>query len=132
MQIAFYKASGTWADKLIRLVTCQKYSHCELVIDGLCYSSSMRDNGVRMKYINLDPKSWDVYELPQYYDQALALTWFIKHVGKKYDMLGAITSVLPFNINIPNRFFCSEACAEMLGVENAKSIIPKDLLKYTM
>ena len=50
MQIAFYKgpAKGL-TNKLGRLLVClgtlSRYSHCELVIQGVCYSASARDGG---------------------------------------------------------------------------------------
>lgn len=59
MQLALYKAPGAWYDKLVRVA----YSHCELVIDGVCYSSSPRDNGVRSKAIDLHSGSWDLIEV---------------------------------------------------------------------
>jgi len=89
MQLALYKGEGDFYDKLIRFVTNSPYSHCELVIDGLCYSSSARDGGVRMKQIYLNPDKWDLY--PVTADKLWALDWFINNVGKKYDWIGAIT-----------------------------------------
>jgi len=94
MQIALYKAPGTIFDKLIRFVTRSQYSHCELVIDGLCYSSSPRDRGVRMKHIDLTEDKWDVFEIEG--DKVWALDWFINNVNKPYDWVGAVLSVVPF------------------------------------
>lgn len=130
MKLAMYKGKGNFYDRLIRIVTCSKYSHCELVIDGICYSSSPRDSGVRVKYINLTTDSWDLFDLPDYYNQEAALTWFIENIGKKYDWIGAVISILPFQMNIPNKFFCSEACATMLGLSDPKSYTPQKLLDY--
>lgn len=52
VQIAFYRGPPRrWLHKLshwlICLFTLSRYSHCELVIDGVCWSSSARDGGVR-------------------------------------------------------------------------------------
>ena len=127
MKLALYKGKGTIYDKIIRIVTRSKYSHCELVIDDVCYSSSPRDGGVRMKVIDLDPDKWDLFDVPG--DTNIAITWFINNVGKKYDWPGAITQVLPFHLNLSSRFFCSEACQHMLGVENPKSQTPESLAR---
>ena len=53
VQLALYKAPGEWTNALIRWWTRSQYSHCELVIDGTCYSSSERDRGVRSKVMAL-------------------------------------------------------------------------------
>ena len=127
MKLAMYKGEGNIYDKLIRNITFSQYSHCELVIEGLCYSSSPRDRGVRMKYIVLDG-NWDVFELPCTYNQVSALEMFTTHVGKKYDWIGAITSILPIQLNMSNRFFCSEICASMLGMPKPRSHTPQSVL----
>lgn len=129
MKLAMYKGKGKLFDGLIRLVTFSKYSHCELVIDGICYSSSPRDRGVRMKYIYLN-ENWDVFDIPSTYDQVYALNVFAKHAGKPYDWFGAITSVLPFHIDGNDRFFCSELCAAMLKIPKPRSHTPQSLLDY--
>lgn len=129
MKLAMYKGKGNFYDMLIRIVTNSQYSHCELVIDGICYSSSPRDGGVRMKYIYLDD-NWDSFNLLEEYTQEKALDWFVKNVSKKYDWFGAITSILPFSINASNKFFCSEACATMLGLPKPRKHTPQSLLDY--
>ena len=45
VQLALYKARGNWINRFIRWWTSSQYSHCELVINGTCYSSSVRDGG---------------------------------------------------------------------------------------
>lgn len=127
MILAMYKGEGNFYDKLIRTVTFSEYSHCELVIDGLCYSSSPRDGGVRMKYIYLYDGKWDLLNVEA--DEVKAKEWFVKNAGKKYDWLGAITSILPFRFHKKDRFFCSEACAEMLGIPDAKKYTPISLAR---
>ena len=129
MKLAMYKGKGNFYDKLIRFVTLSSYSHCELVIDGLCYSSSPRDGGVRMKYIYLDD-NWYTFDLPTHYTKEQALSWFVENAGKKYDWVGAITSIFPFQFHAGNKYFCSEACANMLGLYDPKSYTPQQLLDY--
>lgn len=126
MQLAFYKDKGNFYDFVVRLFTLSKYSHCELVIDGISYSSSPRDNGVRSKVIDFNPEHWDIIEVNA--DKQKALDFFNKELGKKYDWRGAIKSVVPFLIkNDPNRWFCSEICAEALGIEDSEYITPVKL-----
>ena len=66
VQLAIYKASGNWLNRLIRWWTGSQYSHCELVIRGTCYSSSIRDGGCsgRQTPLALPAHSWDVIDLP--------------------------------------------------------------------
>ena len=58
MKLAFYKAKhGTKIDKIVAAAIGSEYSHVELVFsDGICFSASPRDKGVRFKTINLDRK----------------------------------------------------------------------------
>jgi hypothetical protein len=59
VKLALYKGRGGIANAVIRWWTGSIYSHCELVVDGLCYSSSVMDKGVRRKQIDLaDGKIW--------------------------------------------------------------------------
>ena len=67
---AWYKpsiAAARLSDWTIRTFTQSIYSHCELAIareDGQydCYSSSIRDGGVRMKTMKLPADKWDLIE----------------------------------------------------------------------
>ena len=50
IKIHFYKArNGKIGDKIVGLVSV--FSHVELEINGVCYSASNRDGGVRSKVI---------------------------------------------------------------------------------
>ncbi|MDK4533368.1 hypothetical protein QG083_10850, partial [Kingella kingae] len=72
--LALYKGKKDGKDIKTRLLRCADwavrqstngiYSHCEIAIahdDGLysCYSSSIRDGGVRFKVMPLPPDKWD-------------------------------------------------------------------------
>lgn len=80
--LALYKGSGgslydRLTDWLIRKITKGKYSHCEIAVKKEtnftdrydceeyyeCYSSSVRDGGVRKKVIHLDDGKWDLIKL---------------------------------------------------------------------
>lgn len=127
MRLALYKAKGKIGNAGIRWWTGSKYSHCELVIDGYCYSSSVADRGVRKKYIDLDPKNWDFIEIP-WANKQRALEYFQATDDFTYGWLSLITSQL-FNRNAPNRSsqFCSEWAANALGVPDAVTYSPKTL-----
>ena len=110
LKFAFYKASGTATDKLIRLASRSQYSHVEFVTaDGLCISASKRDGKkVRAKVIDLDPTRWDVVEVQGDYDKAAAFAGWMAGQAVPYDMAGAVTSVLPFSFSFGGAVFCSE------------------------
>ena len=59
VQLAMYKAPGNWLNAAIRWWTGSQYSHCELVVRGTCYSSTIRDGGVRAKVMALPSDRWD-------------------------------------------------------------------------
>lgn len=132
MHLAMYKGPpASLKDKLIhwaiRAATFSRYSHCELVIDGWCYSSSARDGGVRKKQIDLDTGRWDLFEVEG--SKEHALRWFHCHEGQGYDWLGAVGSVIPIFKSHPVKWYCSEACAAMLG--KPMKLHPQALLEAT-
>ena len=108
-----------------RLVVVQ-HSHCELVIEGRCYSASDRDGGVRGKTIDLDSGHWDVFDIDGDEDRALA--WFRDHDGDNYDWIGIARFVLPFLPHRRGHWFCSEACGTALGLSAAFRLTPHDLV----
>ena len=117
-------------DGLIRLVTQSRISHVEVVEqldDGLfsCWSSSLRDGGIRNKKIDLTPDKWLLVPLSQW-THSKCVQWFIQKNGLKYDLCGAIASVIPF-IESKDKYFCSEAVAASLGIHQAWRINPATL-----
>lgn len=131
MQIAFYKKpSSGFLKKLIHygicIATLSRYSHCELVINGICYSSSGRDNGVRKKFIPdlYTSGHWDIFTLEDY-DAIKALKVFEENNGCGYDYLGVAKYIFPFIPNRKNRWYCSEINAVMLGLPKEQT--PQDL-----
>ncbi|UUZ68071.1 hypothetical protein LP416_27790 [Polaromonas sp. P2-4] len=103
------------------------YSHCELVIDGLCFSSSLRDGGVRVKRIDLTTGRWDVVTVQA--DAQHARDWFYAHLGAGYDAAGLLGFVLPWRTQDRRRWFCSEACAEALLMPESWAISPNGLAR---
>ena len=144
MKLAMYKGPPSdFSHKVAHLFTClwtrSNYSHVELmlhesaVMNGkwLCASSSARDGGVRLKYINLNSGHWDIYDLPNFDRDAYnnAKAWFYEKGGAKYDWFGLLWFVLPVKaFNNPKRYFCSEAIASALGLPKPHKFHPQKLL----
>lgn len=126
MKLAFYRAEGNYFDKLIRWWTKSKYSHVEIAYGSEWYSSSYRDNGVRVKTMNTpNPNSWDYVEVDV--DEDILEAVFREHKGKGYDWLGILfTQWIPLNIHQKSKCYCSEFCAEVLQLGNT-GVSPKEL-----
>mgnify|MGYP003409536427 CR=1 FL=1 len=134
--LALYKgpASGFF-NKLVHYVICiatwSKYSHCELSINGLCYSSSFRDGGVRKKSIDLTDGKWDVVSI-EGADEARALARFAEREGRKYDWIGAFLSCTPWPRSESGKDFCGGINAYMLGLDKPQSWTPAELAQKFM
>lgn len=113
----------------IRFYFLNTYSHAELVIDGICYSSSARDGGVRGKLIDLDSGKWHLYDLPGV-DVDFALAWFEKFKGCGYDWAGVAAYPVPGLRHSPDRFFCFEAVAAALKLAKAENTTPRALVEH--
>ncbi len=122
IQIALYKKPPSlfedWRHWLshyaIRLWTWSRYSHGELVIDGISYSSSARDGGVRSKIIKFKPDRWDIFEIdPRKIDSLQALAFFDMHENAEYDWKNIIRYVLPFVRQAKDKFVCFEFMGAM-------------------
>lgn len=86
MHLALYKGPPTgylihtMSHYATRLWTWSKYSHAELVIDGMCYTSSIRDGGVRVKLIDLNSGRWDSVPITSNSKvKSRAVAWFAEH-----------------------------------------------------
>lgn len=130
MKLAFYKgpAEGIW-NRLFHWLVCwftrSRYSHCELVVNGVCWSSSNRDGGVRGKVIDMTTGRWDVFEIPG--DQDRALSWFYRHDGADYDWMGLLRFIVPILPRWGERWFCSEAIGAALGLTEPERLSPQGL-----
>lgn len=131
MAVALYKGpphDGWWhwiCHYAVRIWTRSRWSHAELVIDGVCFSSSPRDGGVRSKVIDLSSGRWDVFQVAA--DEAQALRWFGEHVGNRYDWAGIWRFVVPFLPHARNRWFCFESVGSALGLAGAHKLHANDL-----
>ena len=134
---AWYKpsiAAARLSDWAIRTLTRSIYSHCELAVaceNGQydCYSSSVRDGGVRMKTMKLPAEKWDLIELCQMnlFEETALL--FERTQGQGYDWLGALGVVLHTHQD-KDKWFCSEWCAAALGLANPERFSPETLAQH--
>lgn len=116
VQAAFYCKRGDWVDGVIRWRTSSPFSHVELVVDGVCLSSSGRDGGVREKAIALESGDWVLVALP-WADVAQVMGFFANTRGCGYDWLGVLVGqAASFSVQDKGRWFCSEWCAAALGL----------------
>ena len=131
-----------WSDiggRLICAWTRSPYSHVEIVIEPViydpfgarCYSSSLRDGGVRAKTIDLTPSWWRVIPIT-WRDEEAALRVFRRYEGQPYGYWDLITQhVLRLPVDDPG-LLCSELCALMLGLpeSTARGMTPGQLVEY--
>lgn len=125
--LAVRKNDDRLTSRAIQWWTNSIYSHCELIVGGVCYSSSAIDGGVRAKVIRMEPDKWDFVELP-WADTAAVQSYFELTDHHKYGWAGLITSHL-FNLNRAevSAQFCSQWCAAALGLPNPASYSPATL-----
>lgn len=131
MQVAFYKSTRPGLQGLysraVRLWQRGPYSHCEVIFsNGVAASSSFIDKGVRFKDIIFNPEHWDFIEIPSVLEDSI-LFWFIKHQGKPYDLRGNFGFVFRRISDDKNKWFCSEAIAAALGIEDSWRYCPNTL-----
>ncbi len=94
-------------------------SHCECVIRRVadnfeCVSASWVDGGVRRKVMPLAAEKWRIYEMPGSTKKAAA--WADLHEDERYDLLGLLGFVFRRVKGWLKAWFCSEACADILGL----------------
>lgn len=118
-------------DHSIRAITKAPYSHCEIAVKTTdkcykCYSSSARDKGVRCKTMELPSDKWDLISLPEHVILD-TIDLYEETQGEKYDYIGVLRFICPFLKPSPTRWFCSEWCAQALGLENPAQYSPNSL-----
>ena len=125
--IAFYKGKGEIGNAAIRWWTHSQYSHCELIVDGMAYSSSIRDKGVRAKRIDFDPAHWDFVSLP-WASAGRVLGYFARTQDESYSWIDLLRShVFNRGDDEPGAAFCSDWCAAALGLPNSTTLSPATL-----
>lgn len=93
MQVAFYTGRIRFYNRAYSWWLYGPHSHVELVLDeedGLlrCGASSLLDDGVRIKWMKLNPAHWTLVEVDEDYVQANR--WFMEHKGEDYDFWGLL------------------------------------------
>lgn len=128
-RIAFYKAQyGDIFDAIVSKTTHSPYSHCELIFsDGVCASSSPRDDGVRFANISFG-NHWDIFDLHPDLSENDARWWFAYNDGQAYDFIGAIGSAFKLPFHSKKKKFCSLACAAALELDEI-NLTPGGLYK---
>lgn len=129
MKLALYKGKGRIGNALIRWWTRSIYSHCELVIGDLAYSSSMMDGGVRGKIIEFDPEHWDFIELP-WADTIGVMLLYSQTRDQPYGWLDLLWRQVLNRPGDSRGWFCSEWCAAALGIPNPQIYSPASLGEY--
>jgi hypothetical protein len=115
-----YNRLGRWLDH-------GPYSHAELIFgNGMSGSASFMDHGVRIKYIGYTSGDWDFVTLPDWMEYA-AQSWFIDHRGARYDLMGNLNAAFGFVPHSRDKWFCSEAIAEALGLRDSWRYKPNGL-----
>ncbi len=121
IRVAFrYNDSRLFA-RLVCLVQGGDSAHCEVSMRCVsdvheCVSASWVDGGVRVKRMALPADKWRIYEMPG--DAADAQTWADHHRGAPYDWLGLLGFFVRRIPGFPNAWFCSEASASILGLQD--------------
>lgn len=127
-------AAARLSDQIIRALTRSTYSHCELAVprDGGqydCYSSSIRDGGVRVKTMPLPPEKWDLIPIRQTNAYADTLNHYGATRGQPYDWLGAAGVITRWRDD-RRKWFCSEWCAAALRLDNPARFSPEALARH--
>ena len=128
IKVHFYKArAGKIGDKIVGLVSV--FSHVELEINGVCYSASNRDGGVRSKVIDTSNKQkWVSFDLKKDIDVNRCLLYFETVRCQRYDWLNIfLTQIIKVNIQSSDKQICSEFVANCLRLENAHKYSPESL-----
>lgn len=81
--------------------------------------------GVRVKKMELPSEKWDLIPLHDATRADLDRIWQAAQ-GKRYDWAGAIGTVLKIRQR-PDKWFCSEFCAAVMGIPDGWRFSPNDL-----
>lgn len=135
MKAAFYKATrpglpGVF-NRLGRRLNNGPYSHTELVIGDISWSSSYEDGCVRGKRIRYRPERWDFIEVPKVYEAGV-LEWFAMHAGLPYDVWGNIRFFFGLARESTGAWFCSEANMASLGMSRPWAYGPNDMAAWML
>ncbi len=126
VKLALYTGKKHLMNRLICGWAGSDFSHMELVVDGLCYSSSALDGGVRCKTIDLTDGNWLIVPLPGA-NPARIESHYLKTRTRSYGYWDLFTGqVLHIGVGDDDRGdFCSEWCFEAAtGIPVGKHFSP--------
>lgn len=137
--LALYKGRSSGLSRLglaiVRYITKSQYSHCEIIRDYRCYkvgiTSSPSEGGVVRRKIHIGD-DWDTFRINEKVWDAANDLWNREH-GARYDWIGLLRFVIPIlNSNSKTRWFCSEFCATVMGLEDPWTYSPASLASFVM
>ncbi len=118
MKIAFYrgmKAGRIW-DSIYCLLTCSKYSRCEIVFSDEVIGKVDYKRGIGFAFQDFPSPNWDVYELEcGTYEEMSARAFFNLWEGSKFDKVGFALALMHVGQPRKGQFFPAKLCASVLG-----------------
>lgn len=130
MMVAFYTGRARFYNRAVSWILYGPHSHAELVLDeedGLCKcgSSSFMDDGVRVKWMKLNPAHWDF--IPVDSDYVKAEQWFFDHRGEDHDLFGLLGCIWRRLSGKKTKWSSSAAIAAALGFPDPWRFDPMSL-----
>lgn len=131
IKVAFFKGKGDWTDKLVRLLSRSRYSHCEVVIDSKWYSSFAPDGGLRVTESKRGSlEDWDYLVIPDK-DNSIrnkTIEVYLSNRNARYSYLGAFFGgLLKLPIKRKNTLFCSEFVAMCFSFKHPYRYTPQNV-----
>ena len=116
---------GWFFGLVINIKTWSRFSHVE-VYAGNSRSCASRDGvGVGLYCLRLNELA-EVRRPPAQYSHNLALNWFEKVEGQKYDWLGLLCFTLAVKQGAKDRMFCSEFATRLYRAGGLEPFNPDD------
>ena len=128
---------GKTIEKLIKWWTRSPYFHIEMIIKGKWISTNPTDGAVYIRELQDLKTNYDYIDIEIDGKKVKkAMVFLESQVGKKYDYLGLFFStVIKFNLDNKQKWFCSELIAETLKIfdqplrEDSNNYTPGDLAR---
>ena len=104
--------AGWWITRKVQKGPYAKVTHCEAIhaehADGsvTIASASLRDGGVRVKRVRLNPAHWQIVNVP-FWDVARSMDFLAETNRMPYDLRGAIATAF-LGSEDRTRWFCNE------------------------
>lgn len=128
-KIGFYKGKS-FLDWVVKIFTFSKISHCAIITqissNYICGFSSFPFEGVEYFEEQYNEKDWEFFDIPL--NRIDLFSFYSKTQDCGYDYCGCVNCIINFHQH-KDRYFCSEWCAEVLGLENPESYSPVKLYK---